>query len=166
MSRNGSGVYSLPPGSTAVDDAIIDPVVFNTLISDLESDANTARPIVAGGTGATTAAAARTNLGVAYSQSLSTNGYYISPGGLIMQWGMIITGNDVSGAAKLTVTGTLPITFPTAGFHILGTLQDAGTGGAAITSSGFLSSSTYEFLVEEFKSVTQSIRVRFIAIGH
>ena len=63
MSRNGSGVYSLPPGSTAVDDAIIDPVVFNTLISDLESDANTARPIVAGGTGATTAAAARSAIG-------------------------------------------------------------------------------------------------------
>jgi hypothetical protein len=63
MSRNGSGVYSLPAGSTAVDDTIIDPVVFNTLISDLELDANTARPIVAGGTGATTAAAARTNLG-------------------------------------------------------------------------------------------------------
>ena len=63
MSRNGSGIYSLPAGSAAVDGAIIDPVVFNTLISDLESDANTARPIVAGGTGATTAAAARTNLG-------------------------------------------------------------------------------------------------------
>jgi hypothetical protein len=63
MSRNGSGVYSLPAGSAAVDDAIIDPVAFNTLISDLEADANTARPIVAGGTGATTAAAARTNLG-------------------------------------------------------------------------------------------------------
>jgi hypothetical protein len=63
MSRNGSGVYSLPAGSAAVDNTIIDPVVFNTLISDLESDANTARPIVAGGTGATTAAAARTNLG-------------------------------------------------------------------------------------------------------
>jgi hypothetical protein len=63
MSRNGSGVYSLPAGSTAVDNTIIDPVVFNTLISDLETDANTARPVVAGGTGATTAAAARTNLG-------------------------------------------------------------------------------------------------------
>jgi len=63
MSRNGSGVYSLPPSSTAVDNTIIDPVVFNTLISDLETDANTARPIVAGGTGATTAATARTNLG-------------------------------------------------------------------------------------------------------
>jgi hypothetical protein len=64
MSRNGSGVYSLPPGSTAVDNTIIDPVAFNTLTSDLETDANTARPIVAGGTGATTAAAARANLGV------------------------------------------------------------------------------------------------------
>ena len=63
MSRNGSGIYSIPPGSAAVDDTIIDPVAFNTLISDLETDANTARPIVAGGTGATTAAAARTNLG-------------------------------------------------------------------------------------------------------
>ncbi len=68
MSRNGSGVYSLPAGSAAVDNAIIDSVAFNTLISDLESDANTARPIVAGGTGATTAAAARTNLGVAYEK--------------------------------------------------------------------------------------------------
>jgi hypothetical protein len=113
-----------------------------------------------------TPAQVRSDIGAAYSQSLSENGYVVLPGGLIMQWGMIITGNDVSGAAKLTVTGTLPITFPTAGFQILGTLQDAGTGGAAITSAGFLSSSTYEFLVEEFKSVAQSIRVRFIAIGH
>jgi hypothetical protein len=53
----------VPPGSTAVDSTIIDPVAFNTLISDLETDANTARPVVAGGTGATTAATARTNLG-------------------------------------------------------------------------------------------------------
>lgn len=63
MSRNVSGVYSLPAGSVAVDNTIIDPVAFNTMTADLETDANTARPIVAGGTGATTAAAARTNLG-------------------------------------------------------------------------------------------------------
>jgi hypothetical protein len=63
MSRNLSGVYSLPAGSVAVDNTIIDPVAFNTMTADLEADANTARPIVAGGTGATTAAAARTNLG-------------------------------------------------------------------------------------------------------
>jgi hypothetical protein len=63
MSRNLSGVYSLPAGSVAVDNTIIDPVAFNTMTADLETDANTARPIVAGGTGASTAAAARTNLG-------------------------------------------------------------------------------------------------------
>jgi hypothetical protein len=37
---------------------------FNTLVQDLEADANTDRPIVAGGTGASTASAARTNLGL------------------------------------------------------------------------------------------------------
>jgi hypothetical protein len=37
---------------------------FNTLVQDLEADANTDRPIVAGGTGASTALAARANLGL------------------------------------------------------------------------------------------------------
>lgn len=95
MSRNGSGIYSLPAGSAAVDGAIIDPVVFNTLISDLESDANTARPIVAGGTGATTAAAARTNLGAppapqsaagagqdVHFSSLTGNAFFAPAGGI------------------------------------------------------------------------------------
>jgi microcystin-dependent protein len=63
MSRNPSGVYSLPPGSAAVDNTEIDPVVYNALLADLESDLNLARPIVAGGTGATSADAALTSLG-------------------------------------------------------------------------------------------------------
>jgi microcystin-dependent protein len=63
MSRNPSGVYSLPPGSAAVDNTEIDPVVYNALLADLESDLNLARPIVAGGTGATSASAALTALG-------------------------------------------------------------------------------------------------------
>lgn len=65
MPRNGSGVYSLPAGlplngetSDATDD-------IRTPFSDIETDMNTARPIVAGGTGATSAADARTNLGLA-----------------------------------------------------------------------------------------------------
>lgn len=65
MPRNGSGVYSLPAGlplngetSDATDD-------IRTPFSDIETDMNTARPIVAGGTGATSASAARTNLGLA-----------------------------------------------------------------------------------------------------
>lgn len=54
MGRNGSGVYSLPPGSTVANGDTSDASDVNTPLADLESDANTARPIVAGGTGATT----------------------------------------------------------------------------------------------------------------
>lgn len=58
-----SGVYALPPGSAASTLTTISSATYNTLISDLETDANTPRPVVAGGTGATTADTALTNLG-------------------------------------------------------------------------------------------------------
>lgn len=64
MSRNGPGVYSLPAGYEAVTGETATASQHNTPLEDLETDANTARPVVAGGTGATTAAAARSNLGV------------------------------------------------------------------------------------------------------
>ena len=63
MSRSIGGVYSLPPGSAAVDNTIIDPVIYNALLSDLEADLNIPRPIVAGGTGAASADGALTALG-------------------------------------------------------------------------------------------------------
>lgn len=64
MSRNGSGVYSLPAGSTATTGQTIEASTHNTPLADIEADMNIARPIVAGGTGATTAAGARTNFGL------------------------------------------------------------------------------------------------------
>lgn len=64
MSRNGSGVYSLPAGSTVVNGDTSDATDVNTPLADIEADLNVARPIVAGGTGATSAGAARTNLDV------------------------------------------------------------------------------------------------------
>ena len=63
MSRSIGGVYSLPPGSAAVDNTIIDPVIYNALLADLEADLNIPRPIVAGGTGAASADGALTALG-------------------------------------------------------------------------------------------------------
>ncbi len=64
MPRNGSGIYSLPVGTNDfTPNTTIESSKIDTLSGDLESDANTARPIVVGGTGATTAAAALTNLG-------------------------------------------------------------------------------------------------------
>jgi succinyl-CoA synthetase alpha subunit len=65
LARDGSGNYTLPANTQAVSGDPISSTKFNTLVQDLEADANTDRPIVAGGTGASTASAARTNLGLA-----------------------------------------------------------------------------------------------------
>lgn len=64
MSRNGSGVYSLPGGSTVTNGDTSDASDLNVPLADIEADLNVARPVVAGGTGATSAAAALVNLGL------------------------------------------------------------------------------------------------------
>jgi hypothetical protein len=63
MPRSGGGVYSKPAGTTAVTNTTIESAKYNSVIDDLVTDANAARPISAGGTGAANAADARTNLG-------------------------------------------------------------------------------------------------------
>lgn len=64
MARNGAGVYSLPAGSTVTNGDTSDATDVNTPLADLETDMNTPRPVVAGGTGASSAAAALVNLGL------------------------------------------------------------------------------------------------------
>jgi hypothetical protein len=64
MPRNGSGVYSRPAGTVAVPNTTIESAKFESLVTDIISDLNLARPISAGGTGSTTAADARTALGI------------------------------------------------------------------------------------------------------
>ncbi|GCA52389.1 hypothetical protein KGO5_04854 [Sinorhizobium sp. KGO-5] len=64
MPRTG-GVYSPPAGTKGVSNTTIQSVPYNALVDDLSADANAARPVTAGGTGATSASAARTNLGLA-----------------------------------------------------------------------------------------------------
>ena len=63
MGRNSAGVYSLPAGSVVEDGQTTSASQHNDPITDMAADANTARPVVAGGTGASTASAARRNLG-------------------------------------------------------------------------------------------------------
>ena len=48
MSRNGSGVYSKPAGTTAIANTTIESAKYNSTVDDLVADANLARPIVAG----------------------------------------------------------------------------------------------------------------------
>jgi len=65
MPLDGGGTASKPAGTTAVAGATIESSKFNQVIDDLYTILNTARPVVYGGTGATSAAAARTALGLA-----------------------------------------------------------------------------------------------------
>ncbi len=84
MPRNLSGVYSLPSGSLVTDG--VDDILatqHNTPLEDIESDMNAARPVVAGGTGASNAADARTNLAAAASATTFTAGDGLTGGGTL-----------------------------------------------------------------------------------
>lgn len=63
MPRNNASDFYLTPGTAAVPDQTAFSGAVNQRFDDLVKDANTARPIKAGGTGASTAAAALANLG-------------------------------------------------------------------------------------------------------
>lgn len=59
-----SDVYSLPVEYQVSDGDDVLPIQHNTPLEDIEADLNAARPIVAGGTGATTEDGARDNLAI------------------------------------------------------------------------------------------------------
>ncbi len=63
MPRTG-GVYAPPAGTKGTPNTTIQSSKYNALVDDLTLDANAARPVTAGGTGATNATAARTALGL------------------------------------------------------------------------------------------------------
>lgn len=73
MSRDSSDVYAKASPSVE-SNTTISSSVFNAVIDDIVNDLNLDRPIAAGGTGASTAAAARDNLGVAVKQASVNDG--------------------------------------------------------------------------------------------
>lgn len=120
MSRNGSGVYSLPGTYEAVAGETILAEQHNDPLEDLEQDMNTVRPIVAGGTGADTAVEAMDALFVAAANIASaatvnlaaSTGHYVNITGTttITAFGTLAAGNfrflKFAGALTLTYNAT------------------------------------------------------------
>lgn len=73
MPRDGSGVYHTPVGTDGVPDTTIESSKYNINVHDIETDLNTPRPIVAGGTGATSATAAMLALSGEIAKQIVTN---------------------------------------------------------------------------------------------
>lgn len=131
MPRNVSGVYEEPANTDAVSGESISSAAFNTLIADIVADLNLDRPVSAGGTGASDAATARTNLGL--TALATANIVSIAQGG---------TGASTASGA-LTNLGALPAVNYTAADVLskLQTVDGAGSGLDADTVDGVQASS-------------------------
>jgi hypothetical protein len=73
MPRDGSGIYHRPPGTDAVTDTTIESSKYNANVADVEQDLNLPRPIIAGGTGSSTAGGAMATLGGELALQVITN---------------------------------------------------------------------------------------------
>ncbi len=99
MPRNGSGVYVLPNTYEAVTGETIEAQQHNDPLEDLESDANGARPIVAGGTSATTA--------------IGAHDAFVKAGGTVASASTIDL--DAATGPEVDISGTTTITAVTLG---------------------------------------------------
>jgi hypothetical protein len=73
MPRDGSGVYTTLAGTHGIPDTTIASTPYNLNVDDVATDLNAPRPIIAGGTGSSTAAGARDNLDAERSNQIVTN---------------------------------------------------------------------------------------------
>jgi hypothetical protein len=99
------GVMQLLPGTYGEPDTTIKSVPYNAQLDDFVNDANSARPITAGGTDATTAAGARTNLLGVGATVDNTVPRFNGTAGAMQTSSVVIDDNNVV-IAPATVSGT------------------------------------------------------------
>lgn len=129
MPRSGSGAYSAPPSIRAEPNTTIRSAQFNGLMDDLVEEANNPRPLAYGGTGGTSQATARVNLGlIPQSDTADTTANRLmltGAGGWLATDGIAVPGDDCNLITRTGlyrgVTGTtanLPVANDCAILHL------------------------------------------------
>jgi hypothetical protein len=103
------------------------------------------------------------------AESLATNGWQRLPSGLILQWGSVsgtTGGLAATGAAEVFVSGTFPLTFPTA-CTFMGA-SPADVLGTALQEQAFAqASSTSAFSVNlQCRQASTAMSARWFAVGY
>lgn len=73
MPRDGQSIYSYPPGTEGIPDTTIESGKYNVYIADVADDLNRPRPVLAGGTGSSSATGAIKNLGAEKASQVVNN---------------------------------------------------------------------------------------------
>lgn len=139
MPLDGGGTASKPAGTTAVAGATIESSKFNSVIDDLYAILNAARPVVYGGTGATSASAARTALGLAIGSDVQAyDAALASLAGLAFVSGDIVYATTADTLARLAKGTDGQFLSLASGVPAWATVSDGGWTqiGSAVTPSG------------------------------
>jgi len=152
MPRDGSGNYSLPAGSHGSPGATIESAKYNAVVDDLAQDANTTRPVSAGGTGRTSLTDLKTDLAVPPAQSVSakTSNFTVGTGEDRMVYPVDASGGAVT-AALPSLSGV-----PATGFEV--TIKKTDSSGNAVTidpsSTETLDDALTVALASQYASIT------------
>jgi Chaperone of endosialidase len=133
MPRDTSGVYFRPAGIDGIPNHSIESAKYNLNVADVETDLNTPRPIVAGGTGATSASGARVAIGAEvgaqvvsnYDSHTFENGSFVS-----------FTGATAAPTAGDNFTGSCVLLTPDRQFIALQAISMAGVPYLRLRTSG------------------------------
>ena len=100
--------------------------------------------------------------------SFTTNGYYVGPGGIVLQWGIAAFADPPGGVPGQTGSVSFPYTFPNSCLIVnLGTSVTAGGTSNWNASVTAMTTTTFSYQVQEWSaSVGNSGSLNWIAIGY